>query len=264
MAETTIMSWNVRFTLDETDTRHAAEVINGENPDIVCMQESRQQRLGAWLLPGRNPNLVTDGSTFYGYLRSVGWASQGPGNGTIHEHHTINAGTSTGTTIVSRIPLSGRAAQDVGQEGSGEWRRIQRALATLPGGPSFFIYNTHVSLFPEEQRVRAREFAEQSLHLPERRIVCGDFNANYTDIARGIPLPPGTPARPGWVQVAPGSTWLDFDHPAGRPTVPGSGAGTNKLDYSFRLQATMGVAWARIVDSKVSDHKAVVARITGV
>lgn len=185
----------------------------------------------------------------------------------MYEHHTITIPTSTGITIVSRIPLSQRGAQGLGRasDATDEIRHIQSALATLPDGQgSVYIYNTHVSQNPPagvaDQRAAALSYATAGLTAaPPRRIVCGDFNS-----------PPPMMVASGWAEAIP---WKDVDYPAYNPTIPAfPGAGTiiMKEDYILRLDGTY-FGWAysmpatpRIVENKVSDHKIVIANISGI
>ena len=285
-----IMSWNVNLDLNATNLISVASLIAAEDPDLVAMQQSRQERLRNFT--SADPNSFTDPNTFYGYLRSNRWPDRGNGRGTIFEHHTTTIGSSTGITTVSRVPLSGTTALWVGRAevlgttGYQEKRHIQRALATLPSGGQFYIFNTHLSANGPgvidgidqpgvDQRVTAYKFAvglpvgSQASSPPlsgsSRRIVAGDFNTD-----------PGAMPSNTWVTSAD-APWRDFDDPDTTPTIPSvtrSPANPdypvgNKRDYIFRLNGTdfsfaMPVSYKRIVENKVSDHKAIVADISGV
>ncbi len=237
------MSWNVAMgPTHGTSLDAVADLINQENPDIVCMQEMTRPYVDYVI----------------SRLYALGWHTRGLNTNAISYTWVITISSlDFGNAVMGRVPITFGDAVFLPSDGSSEARAILRANAAIPGLGTVWVYSTHVSPSGGTSQLGAAlNWAKSGLPGAPRRVVCGDFNYdNDRDEMKATWLNPPGPPQPDTPWVSPFTPALSGD------SFPGN-APTAWIDYAFVVSPTVSVTAAGVRTNKVSDHGAVLVNTT--
>jgi endonuclease/exonuclease/phosphatase family metal-dependent hydrolase len=227
-----VMTYNIHVAVGmdkKLDLQRIADVINGQHPDLVGLQEVDR---GVKRTEGK------DEIAELAKLTSLKYA---------FAHNLDYQGGQYGVAILSRFPIGAIDHRKYENKREAERRGMIRVEVDV-GGKTVNFVTTHLDHQHEDGRVFETEqllgfLSEQKAPL----IVVGDFNDEPTGAAYKLML---TRFEDGWVRSHAKEEGLSY--PADKPT--------KRIDYIFtghsdRMRAKK--AW--IVNTLASDHLAVVA-----
>jgi len=227
-----VMTYNIHVGVGmdkKLDLQRIADVINGQHPDLVGLQEVDR---GVKRTEGK------DEIAELAKLTSMNYA---------FEHNLDYQGGQYGVAILSRFPIGTIDHRKYENKREAERRGMIRVAVDV-GGKTVNFVTTHLDYQYEDGRVFETEQLLEFLSAQkDPLIIVGDFNDEPTGAAYKLML---TRFEDGWVRSRAKEKGLSY--PADKPT--------KRIDYIFtRHSDRMRAKKAWIVSTLASDHLAVVA-----
>jgi endonuclease/exonuclease/phosphatase family metal-dependent hydrolase len=166
-----VLTYNIHHG-EGTDGRYnlgrIAEVIRGEHPDVVALQEIERFRRRTHR--DDQPRLLAQALGMHYCFASV----------RDHHHSDQHKDAAYGNAILTRFPIQSTSHFDLSVPGAREPRGCLHALLRTPAGP-LHIFCVHLGLgYSERSKQMARLASEEIIHnprlTPAPAIVLGDFN----------------------------------------------------------------------------------------
>lgn len=259
------MTWNIHHGVPNgggpSDLERVADVIRGENPDVVTLNEVHDDE-DADGSHGHQPALLRD------LLEPAGYAYSFYGVAEVHgEDHP---GT-TGQMILSKYPIYDAPGDPRSPEvvelptqhahpGEPNRRALVRVTLDVPGGRDVRVYATHLSApFTDahelDQHDQVRTILDNVPRTWQPLVLAGDFNVR-----------PADETRPWLAEAGFVDTWTVRRDSADGVTRPNSYGNPNgdhpdrRIDYIYSsLAMDIRDTHMSLVDRDASDHLAVVA-----
>jgi endonuclease/exonuclease/phosphatase family metal-dependent hydrolase len=227
-----VMTYNIHVGVGmdkKLDLQRIADVINGQHPDLVGLQEVDR---GVKRTEGK------DEIAELAKLTSMTYA---------FAHNLDYQGGQYGVAILSRFPVSAIDHRKYENKREAERRGMIRVEVDV-GGKTVNFVTTHLDYQYEDGRVFETEQLLEFLSAQKAPlIVVGDFNDEPTGVAYKLML---TRFEDGWLGSRAKEEGLSY--PADKPT--------KRIDYIFtRHSDRIRTKKAWIVSTLASDHLAVVA-----
>lgn len=238
------MSWNVAMGAGSgTNPDAVADLINNENPDIVCLQQMRRPLV----------------DYIVQRLYALGWHTRGTNNRTISYTYVLTIPSfEYGNAVMGRMPITYSDALFLPYDNV-EQRAILRANANVPLLGTTWVYSVHIGLqaaYAVSQLGAALNWAKSGLASGSRRVIGGDFNYDDgSDQMKNTWLNAPGPPFPDTPYVSPFTVALSGD------SIPGN-APTKWADYVFVSGPAVQITAAGVKTNKVSDHAAVLVNTT--